>query len=324
MAVGVDVVFTGLMLICLEGDVDCPLDEAKNTAWVLKVEGERTSCGWYTRRDQHFEMRFRIDDFLPLKTVPDRCTEDPDDTNFLLCDLPDDRICVVPFPDPLPVNQDLDQALTPLPKLEEIDRRFQRLRTERVNDPSYIVASVQFPTGEASAPLWPNSDSPTLWYRSDMSTDRDLLPEVPNDPWLVYRAEPITDGELPRVMSDRLQERYSNATEIAVRSCEGQQFQILLTPQVANAQVTIKNRSDIQDYAQFGQGLFTEFTYLLLYYQLGRWETSDEECPGHAQDLTRAVLLSCKHADFGRQMCACYDGCDAHTTFWPPILRPGQ
>lgn len=318
MAVGVDLVLTGLMLICLDGDGDCPLDGAKNVAWVLKLEGERVSCGWYTRRDQHFELRIKVNDFLPLKAVPDRCAPDPDDTSTMVCDLPHERICVDPFPEPQPATQDLQQALAPLLRLEEVDRRFHRLRSEKLSDPSYVVAGVEFPTGEASAPLWPDPDNAVVWNRSDTTTGPGSLP------WLAYRSGLATGADLPRRLSDRLQERYSNATEIAVRSCAGEEFEILLTPQVDNAQVAIKNRSDIQDYAQFTTGLYTDFVYLYFYYELGQWNTSDGECPGHAQDSARAVLLSCRVPDFGRGRCACYDGCDAHTTFWPPVLRPGS
>ena len=51
--VAIDVFFTGLMLICLDGQPNCPkgpyAKDYPNTAWVVQADGISEPCGWSSK-----------------------------------------------------------------------------------------------------------------------------------------------------------------------------------------------------------------------------------------------------------------------------------
>jgi len=81
---------------------------------------------------------------------------------------------------------------------------------------------------------------------------------------------------------------------------------------VDKAEVVFHNRADKPDNlrADVVNGR-DNLAYLLWYYELGAWNTSDRRCP------LDAVLLSCVR---GKSGCACddHDTCQRDHTIWPP------
>src|SRR4051794_38858821 len=172
----IDIFFTGLMLICLDGQQNCPVGSfAKNTAWVVKADGTSKPCGWDSREVTELELEFSSGEFD--YTPSNFCNNKNGFT--IRCILPEGDLCIdLPaFP-----NNQLENSLQRLPRLDDVDRRFKELRVDRLNNAYYVPARIHFPPGLIGAgPKWPSDAEPTLWFRSDGSEG----------------------GALPRELSDR-------------------------------------------------------------------------------------------------------------------------
>ena len=302
MATGIDVFFTGLMLICLDGQPNCPARTGWNTAWVVKADGPRRVCGVDSLVETELELRFNGADFTYHASGEVECKPEVEGSSTIRCNnFTEGRICLET--DSLRENQFPDRGLEQLPRLDELDRRFKFVLRERLRGP-YVPSSIDFPKGLISAGAkWPSDIRPRLWYRSDRDAG----------------------GALPRELSDRLRVTYPEATTITLTTCGPEEPAPLLylTRRVPNAQVTFRNRGNPLPFDS--RGGFDNLTYLLWYYLLGSWATGSGNCPEYAPERPNtAIVLSCvRERDRERDAnCACYDACDADTTFWPPVVKP--
>src|ERR1700730_6495469 len=101
MVPGIDVYFTGLMLICIAGQPECPKE---NTAWVVKADGTNSlPCGWKSDTTTTLQLRFKRDDFCPkeadLATCVPNCRADNNDKTMVVCELedtkgPQHKVCI--------------------------------------------------------------------------------------------------------------------------------------------------------------------------------------------------------------------------------------
>jgi hypothetical protein len=289
----IDVYFTGLMLICFTGQPDCPVTMTDwNTAWVLKIDGQRQICGPSNYVTQELEVRFSKLEFdyteLPKKTYCD------DKEVIVKCRFPDEEIVIKPNMGELAQNLFVD-GLRHLPRLEEVDRRFRAVRKEILEDSYYVPARIHFPKGVLSTGAKWSTGRPRLWYRSD------------RDP----------GGALPRELSDRLKVTYAEATTLTLTA---KTYGLLLERTAPNAQISFQRPMNALPIDSVGE--FQNLIYLQWYYHLGSWATRSGYCPKYdLADKNSAVVLSCLLER--ESTCACYDGCDRDTTFWPPMVRPG-
>lgn len=301
MAIGVEVFLSGLMLICLDGQTNCPVGTyAPNTAWVVKADGKSEPCGWKSTTETILELSFKTGDFYPPlgKWVSDNICKVGN--NETVCSpLSDGDLCI--YTSPATQEQRQEASLRWLPRLDEVDRRFKALRPERIKDSGYVPARIHFPTGVVGAgPKWPDvaTPNPRRWFRSDMSAS----------------------GALPRELSDRVRVVYDSARKIEVKSCGDASLLISLMPKVNRAKLVFQNRADKLD--DYEGDYFNDLTYLLWYYRLGAWDTRYGFCPEFSVDKKDAVLLRCYQNDVGYPYCSAY-GTAASTRFWPPMLGPG-
>jgi len=293
MATGIDVFFTGLMLICLDGQPNCPVGGYKNTAWAVKANGPRKVCGWYSTEETTLELKFVEDDFKG--PWPDSCRKVKNEKGQyeIICPLSSEQVCLLPNPkaaNPPPPK------LEGLPRLDEIDRRLLAPDKELLENYDYVSTRIQFPTGEISAgDKWPIEGNPTRWYRSDGDTD----------------------ASFPRELSDRLKVAYVKATELTLTDCS--KDLIKLTPEKDNADVVIRNVSKyppVPDYDD--EGIYESLAYLLWYYRLGSWDTQTDHCPNYTRAKKDSVILRC----VSKKETGCvYDPSAAtDTRFWPPMV----
>jgi hypothetical protein len=310
MAAVIDVFFTGLMLICLDGQPNCPkgpfaVSQGKNlnTSWVVKADGESMPCGRDSPEKTQLEIAFLTNDF------------DYDPGNVIACTvgsgrvicvlLPDDvldrEICVTPSSGTLDRNELLDKGLSGLPHLDEMDQRFKTLRTEQLKAP-YVPTRIYFPDGVVNTgDKWPSAvpEQPTLWYRSNGSSG----------------------GDLPRGMSDRLKVTYQAKTpfKVSVTICGSSQklIELTLKAKVKTAEVVLRNAA--RDLNPDHVGQFDDLGYLLWYYPLGSWDTPfGGACPDYSSK--DPVLLRCIRDS--RDGCAFRRSQQSDTKFWPPVVRP--
>lgn len=313
MATGIDVFLTGLMLICIQDQPNCPQgsytdkypDRYQNTAWAVKANEEngpeKKVCGWYRGERTRFEVKFKKDDFdEPVLGGNVTCLDGKN--GYKLCGLGSYRdVCLIPDP---PSDKKVS-SLDNLPRLDEIDRRLVAPR-EALRD--YISNTIHFPTGTiTSGPIWPtNQDGTpgkaTRWYRSDG----------------------IGDAALPRQLSDRLKVAYSKAASITVTNCVGITL-IKLTPKLDNAAVLVQNVATyppVPDYkTEDGIG-YDHLTYLAWYYLLGEWDTENGDCPEYERTKKNPVLLGCVSKK--GVSCSFNPSADTDSRFWPPMLGPAQ
>ncbi len=289
----VDVFFTGLMLICLDGHSSCPAGDYKdkeNTAWVLKaVKDYDKPCGWDKSYDTTLELKFSPGHFEHTDYIKVCEESDP-----VKCKLPTGDICLELKPEPKE-QQYLTGSLDKLPRLDqEVDWRFNGLRTDRLRNPRYVSTRIHFPTGGIGpGPDWCNGYGWPEWGRSNGDTF----------------------GNLPRTLSDALKVRYSAVDTLTVSDCTTKKELIVLRPQMANAKATIRNWANLssEDPVKNRDIL----AYLLYYNRLAYWgiwgECFDRKC---------SILLSCERT-YHDKPCHCVDGdCAADTTYWPPMLGP--
>lgn len=301
MATGIDVFFTGLMLICLDGS-DCAREgHFPNTAWVVKADGPRKICGWEDQTSTTLELRFKETDFKLTVDVDSVCGDPENDVYS--CPLTRETICVVPRP--APEEQRLEHSLQWLPQLDEVDQRFKAVLPERLEDKYYVSTRIHFPTGVVGAgERWPprgaEAGFPRLWFRSDSSAG----------------------GALPRELSDRVQVTFERAEWLELSACDGKPWIVLRAvarkEERRAAPVFIRNFADVV-YRDEVSG-YDNLAYLLWYYRLGSWLTSRGSCPEYSKDKRDAIVLRCRRED---APCACYKNCDRDSSFWPPVLAPG-
>lgn len=201
---GIDVVLTGLMLICFDGQPNCP---DGNRAWIVKAKPDGNEpCELKSGTTTTLEILFDSDGFgYTNNTDWFDCSKDkttlPGNTQ-VTCKFVkstgavQDSLCVDLDYYTAPKHQRLDSNLKSLPRLDEVDRRFKAVIPERLTNPYYVPTVLRFPAGAITAGLpWPLSDKPklkpTLWMRSDGSAG----------------------GALPRELSDRVKVSYEGADQ---------------------------------------------------------------------------------------------------------------
>lgn len=307
MATGIDVLLSGMMLICLNGQSNCPVGEYHpNTANVVKADYLTKPCGWQSAVTTRttLELRFNTDEFYyPAsaqgKWVNTQCNPNSNNRKEIICPIEEARICINPMPESQ--EKRLLTSLQWLPRIDEVDVRFRSVSLERVRDRYYVPTRIHFPTGVIGAgPRWPPStgniqSSPRIWYRSNL----------------------ITGGALPRELSDRVEVRYERAGWIELTSCDGDLLLMLTRkPNAPKAEVKLWNRADVLQPETVYH--YEDLAYLLWYYRLGLWGDTLGPCPEYSEDRRDAVLLRCLERG-----CSFYDQPAADNRFWPPMLRSG-
>lgn len=291
MATGIDVFFTGLMLICLDGQSDCPAKSDWNTAWIVKAGGPSNTCGWHSREETRLEIQFSLNEVVPSSVAG--CTENKD-RNEMHCPLPAGDINI--FLEK-PLVQKLETSVQRLPRLAEIDRRFKAPDKNLLTNENYVPGRINFPRGKIGAgDYWPTEGKPTPWYRSD-----------------------DVDKNYPLKLSDRLKATYEKVMQLTLKNDKGDSLLVLKRKPDINANVFFRNVSKCDPNPDYAAG-YDYLPYLLWYYRLGSWK--DGKCPDYTRDKKEAVLLRCvAEKDSG---CA-YDASAARdTTFWPPTLGSSQ
>jgi hypothetical protein len=309
----INVVFGGLMLICLNGQQDCPLDRTPsstardvrvhdyptNTAWVVRAHDfhdDALVCGrdpkeettlqlWYTtnqfKRDQPKEAR---------EKPKVKCYDELGDKKELTeCDIP------YSLPD-ICVSVDSVTAYAPgsrlghMARLAEIDRRFIKLKQDdkHLFKLEYVPTRIQFPSGVV--------DAGDTWYNND------------DTPW--SRSDDRRDGTLPRALSDKLTVKYKEASVLRVTDCYDNYNPLLaLSALRDDSKVSVLNYAKKVKADQVNNQ-YDDLKYLYWYYRLGMWDTWNRECP------TDAAVLRCVRIN--NEDCAHRDKADS--IHWPPLL----
>lgn len=305
----VTVVFAGLMLICLDGQIGCPQEppDYGNTAWVLKAEDGSEVCGWYSQVATELQIVTTVGDggdFESPDLLPHGCEEDLGKLT-----------CTVTEPNDICVNSvtegpgDIESTLRWLPRIDEIDRRFKRLLS-RDKLIKYAPTRIHFSNGISvgGGPLWPDGFYTRVWFRSDWSDG----------------------GAFPRALSDRLNVKYKVESELHVESCgkDDPEFDLVLTPKKDDAEITFRNRAKspyegkepwpLPDTV----GPYDNLVYLLWYYRLGSWATGSGDCPQYTKNKREAILLRCVRIAEDNKSCADEPGLVGDTTYWPVMLGP--
>lgn len=300
----IDVFFTGLILICLEGQPNCPVGTSGNTAWVVKADGKSRPCKWNSAEETELELRFPKTHFVQLPSGSITCVKDPDDDTLMRCPLTAADICVLPKPSPFGRHQLLDSSLQWVPRIDEVDTRFKSLNVKHLNNPAYVPTRIHFPYGIVGAgEKWPPgapSGIYRLWSRSDGSDG----------------------GALPRELSDRLRVTYDRADELELTDCSGHPLLVLIrNPHEKNAEVVFRNRATTSITPDVVSG-YDNLAYLLWYYRLGLWATESGDCPDYPADGRKdAILLRC----FREHNAPCYhygDSPKADLVDWPTMMGP--
>jgi hypothetical protein len=302
----IDVFFSGLMLICLSGQRDCPVGTLGNTAWVVYADGSSKPCGWDKPEKTTLQLIFPTDQFFYKASPSLKCDDsDPAVTKCELASNPNPDLCIIPN-SPVTV-QTLDSSLQQVPRLAEIDRRFIALNTDEkhLNNKNWVPTHIHFPPGVISAgpKWWHNNAIPTQWSRSDGSRD----------------------GSLPRALSDRLKVTYQGASELTVTRCDDRDpvIKLKLKPFATRGEVTFGNNA-AEPPNFYSSDKYDYLPYLLWYYRLGTWDSSDRECPvfSYYNDdyavVLRCVRLKKKDALDKTDACARYEA--AENVHWPPML----
>jgi hypothetical protein len=290
----IEVFFSGLMLICLDGQLHCPVGESGgNRAWVVNADGQSKPCGWNSPEVTKLDLQFPTDKFDESASTG-LCKQDADKT-MTVCELPARRICVVPSPRSM--KQVLEKSLNLIPRLDEVDPRFEALDMKRLQDPHYVSAQIDFPDGVIGSGIpWPKNGKQILWYRSNGQEG----------------------AGLPRPLSDRVKVTYEEASELEITNCENNQPLVKLRSRATKAEVMFRNHVDGNLIPDIMNG-HDNLAYLLWYYELASWKTENHRCPQYSQHKRDAVLLSC--ARVKDSYCACKDSvCARDESEWPPDL----
>jgi len=295
MAAGIDVFFTGLMLICLDGQPNCPDKPYRNNAWVVLADKSSMPCGWENDTETDLKLLFNgqefKEEFRDIQWAKDHC-EFGDETK-ISCIIKERTVCV--NPDKVSAPGKIDPSIRSLLRIDEIDRRFKAVNLGILNDRQYVPTTISFPAGVIGAGgNWPQN-KPIQWYRSDGNAG----------------------GALPRELSDRVKVFYGEANILTISDCAQNLNLIVLerkNPEVG-AQVTIGNfAKTLRAYP----GRYEDLSYLLWYYPLGSWATPHGLCPEYNDFERDAVLLRCVK----KRGQSCSGGIAADTRFWPPMLIP--
>ena len=297
MAPGIDVLFTGLMVICLSGQSNCPVKyEDMNTAWVVYANGPRRICGRYSEEETTLQVKFYKGEFEPSQGKF-YCAK-ANSKNEVICSLFGHDLCLLPG---VPAKTLSGSTIKSLPRIDEIDRRFLALDANLLKDPDYVPTRIYFPKGVTTAgPTWSIDGKPVRWYRSNGDTDQ----------------------ALPRELSDQLKVTYEGSTGITLTDCSNLSL-IYFKALLPNVQITFENVSKYPPMPEYDdKGGYESLAYLLWYYRLGEWDTSSGKCPDYTNSKKDAVLLQCvSKKETG---CVYNPYAQATTRFWPPILGPRQ
>lgn len=299
----IDVVFTGLMLICFADQPDC-LDEklpAWHTAWVVKADGESMPCGWNSQIKTKPELRFDKREFNTPKYYNGfTCADDTDKKDFANCSLEYDCVNVYVDPKPGAAYQRFEQSLQYLPRIDEVDRRFKKVDSNILKETDYVPTRIHFETGVIGAGKnWPQTGKPRQWLRTDGSAG----------------------GALPRELSDLVNVTYFDAMTFSLKKCDGTPL-IELTRMNDKATVTLRNLAYEKLQAEVSTSYvhYNDLAYLIWYYRLGSWDTPSNLCPVYEAGNKDAVMLRCVR-ERGKP-CACSTvNCERDTIYWPPMLR---
>jgi len=95
---GIEVAFSGLMLICFSGQHECPTSRTENTAWVIRAKeyapGRDAAdpgivCGRKSKEATTLKLTYLDADFNCYGNDCWRCTTDPP---YTVCTLPESKI----------------------------------------------------------------------------------------------------------------------------------------------------------------------------------------------------------------------------------------
>lgn len=298
----IHVFFAGLMLICLQGQANCPQEDGKNTAWVVKADGVSKPCGWDRKEKTTLEVEYRTEAFTAEEFIDnDRlCRREDGKTICKLDEVKD--LCLVPQ---RTNQQDVSRKVRQIPHIDVISKPpgdgtsgsyFKEWNAVQLNDRRLVPNRISFDDGRIKRLfIWPKKGVRPNWSRSKGGR-----------------------SGLPRNLSDRLKAIY-HADTIDLDDCGKGDFKLKLRPEVRDAKITFRNRADQVEFDQPIAG-FDELTYLLWYYRLGSWNTHSGECPTYSHHTKDAVLLRCKR-EFPNEKCA-YD-IQSTSVFWPVMMGPG-
>jgi len=295
-ATGIDIFLTGLMLLCLDGQPNCPAGE--NLAWVVRADGTSMPCGRISPEKTRLEVTYLPKEEFDIDEAQIICERESVGDRFR-CVLPEGEICVIPSSGVLASNQLLGEVLHGLPRLDEIDRRFKTVQVDRLSNPFYVSGRIHYPRGVVDVGAkWPG---PTRWFRSDGGAG----------------------GGLPRELSDRLKVTYQMANQmekfLTVTDCGARKLIVFKrNPEAEKAEIILRNAAVVPPEAEHIDQ-YDDLAYLIWYYRLGSWDTPFGSCPDYTAARKDAILLRCvRDSALG---CA-QRPLQSDTRFWPPTFRP--
>jgi hypothetical protein len=292
----IDVAFTGLMVICLYGQPNCPVNRSENTAWAVRASSDSLICGRESKERTTLAVTFDVGSFS-YQPDPSVTCKPPDGQKMVICTIPNSVPAVNVEPDQLTMENHRDESLERVLRIDEVDWRFTELN-EAYLQKGWVSTSINFPKATiAAGNSWRSENYPVKWYRS---------------------SEDLPGGKLPRYLSDTLVATYSNASEVKITTDrEKQLLHLRLLPSASPGKGTIvfKNYADPAPQPDHNPNHYDNLGYLVWYYRLGTWATEDEQCPQNP------VLLRCRNAD-GPRHCACRDSMclEADPAYWPVVL----
>ncbi len=293
----IDVLLSGLMIVCLESDPYCFRNEVEgfpNTAWVINADGKRKPCGWNAKERTELELRILVG--VGTVTTNGGCSEtckkveDPSGSGifYLRCPLEKcKKICVDPN---IKTDLEMRKNLKHLPRISDLDERWVGLRTDRLLSPKYVDTSIHFEHGKiGSDGVWKN-DGPIKW-------------ESTRGHWSA------------RELADTMNVRYTLVKHVDLTDCAGD-WVYRIRPTGAALDVEIRNIVPPPIPKARKNGDYWEIPYLLWYLDLLSWEAASA-CPDYTKK-NGAGVLRCDNLAKGD----CYYYMQGSTVYWPAMRGP--
>lgn len=304
MAYAVDVIFSGLMLICLNGKSDCydKTTGLNNSAYALHAQArETTTCGWNSPEQTAFYgpvIVFKAET-CELVVVDDTfletCTKSRNANGESLCS------CNLTGPPNFCLSAK-DNSTAPsygldgLVRIDELDSRFKNLRPGVLKESAVVSAGIHFSGGAfTTAVPWKVDGLPVLWDASKGGVAGFPRP-LTNEPKVSYLAKAIELTDCGRTTLARL-----NPTEATT--------------------ITIQNFSIERPLPDHDSAAGYDYLpFLLWYYQLAEWKTANDACPTYTGVNRDAVVLRCVRGNF--KSCAHEPKAAYSSVIWPTMLGP--
>lgn len=294
---GFDVAFSGLMIICLQGQQFCPKQTPSsaypNTAWVLKgTDGSSSKniCGYNLDEKTTLELQLEADHW-DLRDPQSKCVASNGTTK-----------CRIDF-SPACIGTDrmesfsLGKRLKNLPNQPMVDDRFVGWRVDRLTDSSYVSNRIHFSGGKVRG---------AAYWKVDHSGSGPTL----DIDWLRTRDD-ASVGKL----SPALIVNYPNSSKVIVKNCSTGDVVLELTNKTAGKAIVVANQTATPG-VDIGAQAYDLLPFLLWYSRMASWDTADGECPSYSSG--DASILKCRHPANPQRRCSGYP--PAESVYWPPYL----